>query len=226
MSQVTLQSLLGHVQKQVFDDAKAGKTPQSGWDEAAKLPLTQEYRVRVDSSKLAPSKAGNLQFTLTFEVLEPAEYKGAKFQDYQNPAPTNTMGSEMLSKFYGALQADLDESHWNGDMDAFGAQFTDKTVVVAIRRWGDDPSDMRTGIRWYNLDKGQALKSNITPQGGRPGASSALKPDVVLPKPAETPTVVVAQPAQPTDQPAADSAPAPTASPSLPPGVNLPPGLR
>lgn len=213
MSQQTLQDLLGQIQsdhKEAFDNAREGKAPNGDWN--VDLPLNLEYRVRVDKAEYKNSQSsGKPQIVLTYEVVEPAEYQGAKFQDYQSPTPTTTVGAEVLAKTFGALQAKLDG--WGNDFSAFVAQFEDRTAVVALRRWGQN--DDRIGVRYINLDKGQTLSTKVNPP--RPKRdTNALRPEINIPK-EET--------ASGGDTPA----PAPAPAPNLPTGgggPNLPPGLR
>ncbi len=214
MSQQSLQDLLGQIQgehKEAFDNAREGKAPNGDWN--ADLPLNLEYRVRVDKAEYKNSQtSGKPQIVLTYEVVEPAEYAGAKFQDYQSPQPTTTVGAEVLAKTFGALQAKLDG--WGNDFAAFVGQFEDRTAVVALRRWGQN--DDRIGIRYINLDKGQTLSTKVNPPRKRADASN-LRPEINIPK----------EPASGGDTPA--PAPAPSV-PNLPTGAgggpNLPPGLR
>jgi len=207
----SLQDLLG-ISDYVddFEDAKAGKTPNSQWD--VDLPLDREYRLQVEAATFAPSKSsGKDQITLTYVVVEPEEFAGAKFQEYQSPNPTNTIGSQKLAQLFGALQASFDG--FGSDIAAFVQQFEGRTVVAALRKWGQEND--RTSTRWVNADKGQALKTDIKPPKTQ-GGSKDLRADVVIPKeePFPASTLVVTPPVV-----------APPSS-TLPSGVNLPPGLR
>lgn len=213
---VSLQDLLKDIKSnhgETYENALAGKSPADAWD-GPELPLELEYRVRVDKSEFKVSKAsGNPQIVLTFEVTEPAEYEGRKFQDYYSPKPTNEIGSRKLSELFGALQATLEG--WNEDFDGFVGQFLDKTATVTLRRWGQNND--RTGVRYINLDKGQTLRTNILPPKPRTATAADLRPEINIPKdvPAEgavtpppvTPPVVQQQTVTP------------------PSGINLPPGL-
>lgn len=214
MSQLSLKDLLGKIeseQKETFENAKAGIAPTGDWRND--LPLNLEYRLRVEKSEYKPSKStGNPQIVLTYEVVEPAEYKGAKFQDYQNPNPTTTIGVEVLAKLFGALQADM--TGWGDNFEGFINQFEGRTVVAALRLWGQEND--RIGIRYVNLDKGQQLRTDVKPKAGSAGKLNTSA-DIQIPKgpfddsaPAEAPVT-----------------PPPAAAPSAPAGVpNLPPGLR
>lgn len=196
-----------------YEDAKAGKTPNSQWD--VDLPLDREYRLQVEEATFAPSKSsGKDQITLTYVVLEPEEFAGAKFQEYQSPNPTNTVGSQKLAQLFGALQASFDG--FGSDIAAFVQQFEGRTVVAALRKWGQEMD--RTSTRWVNADRGQALKTDVKPPNTKSGGSKDLRADVVIPKadepfPAVTPGIV-------------PSTAQTVTTPPLPGGVNLPPGLR
>lgn len=213
MSQMTLQELLGKIKtehKSAYEGARDGRAPNSAW-ETADLPLTQEYRLVVDSAEYKTSQAsGREQFVITYEVVEPSEYAGKKFQDYQSPNPTNTIGTEMLAKFFGAFQLTLDES-FGSDFSAFIKQIEGRTVVAALRRWGDELD--RTGIRWVNADKGQKLNTNVKPPRAST-KSSPTTPDIQIPKVRTEPTAPVTPP------------PVPPQGASVPSGVKLPPGLQ
>ena len=213
MSQLSLKDLLGKIeteQGKTFEDAKAGIAPNGDW--RSDLPLNLEYRLRVTSSEYKPSKSsGNMQIILTYEVVEPAEFKGAKFQEYVNPNPTNAIGVEMLAKLFGALQADL--TGWGDNFEGFVSQFEDRTVVAALRLWGQEMD--RIGVRYVNLDKGQSLKTDVKPKGGSTAKLNTAA-DIEIPK-------------GPFDDgaAAAPATPPPAATQSAPAGVpNLPPGLR
>jgi hypothetical protein len=214
MSQQSLQDLLGTIAteyKEAFDNAANGTGGPTG-DWRNDLPLTLEYRVRVDKAEYKNSKAGVPQIVLTYEVLEPAEYAGAKFQDYQTAQPTTSIGSEILAKTFGALQAKLDG--WGNDFQAFVGQFEDRTAVVALLTWGQ--AEDRIGVRYINLDRGQQLSTKVVPKGSKRPASSDLRPDIQIPKDAG-------------EEPFPASQPAVTPPPISPPtvgGPNLPPGLR
>lgn len=219
MSQQTLQQLLGDILKnhgEAYENAKEGKSPNSVWDAAGKLPMDIEYRLRVDTAVYTPSKAsGKPQIVLTYEVVEPADYAGAKFQDYVNPNPTNTMGTEILAKLFGALQADMTNFSDFGD---FVTQFEDRTVVAALRKWGEEND--RVGVRYVNMDRGQELRKVNPPK--MKGAPPALRPDINIPKDEPFPESGPAVTPPPISIPGA----APTQAPSSAPVVNLPPGLR
>lgn len=213
----SLQDLLGITDYQDdFEDAKAGNTPNSQWD--VDLPLTNEYRLSVEEASYGPSKAsGKNQIVLTFAVVEPVEFAGAKFQEYISPNPTNTVGSQILAKMFGALQASFD-GYGPDDLASFVKQFEGRTVVAALRKWGENED--RTSTRWVNLDKGQALKTDVKPPKSKGGNTTGLTADINIPK---QETV-----APPITIPTADPAPAqqPLPGVNLPGGPNLPPGLR
>lgn len=214
MAQMTLTELLGKIKtehKDAYEGAKEGRAPNSAW-ETADLPLTHEYRLTVDSAEYKTSQSGREQFVITYEVVEPAEYAGKKFQDYQSPNPTNTVGTEMLAKFFGAFQLELDDN-FGSDFGAFIKQTEGRTVVAALRRWGEQMD--RTGIRWVNPDKGQNLNQNVKPAKAS-GTRTPTQPDIQIPKPATAP-VVTPPPAAAAPQP---STPPPSG------GIKLPPGLQ
>lgn len=212
MSQQTLQDLLGKIKdeyQQVYEDARDGKTPNSAWD--VDLPVDREYRVKVVEAEYKASKqSGREQFVFTYEVVEPAEYAGAKFQDYQSPNPTTTIGIEMFAKMVGAFGVSL-EGHASDE--AFAKAFEDRVVVVALRKWGQEMD--RTGIRWFNKDKGQTLSTSVKPKGAPRASAANLRPDINIPKDDAPATPPVTPPVTP-----------PTVQSPVPGGVNLPPGLR
>jgi hypothetical protein len=210
MSQLSLKDLLGKIEtegKKAFDDAKAGVAPTGDW--RSDLPLNLEYRLVVDSAEYKPSKStGNPQIVLTYQVQEPAEFAGAKFQDYQSANPTTSIGVEVLAKLFGALQADV--SGWGDNFEGFVKQFEGRTVVAALRLWGQEND--RIGIRYVNLDKGQNLRTDVKPKGGS-AAKLNTAADIQIPKgPFED-----AAPAEVVTPPQA--APAPSGGPNLPPGL-------
>lgn len=216
--EVSLQDLLGNIAKnhnETFDKASRGETPTGAWD-GPPLPLNLDYRVLVDSAEFKKSVAsGRPQIVITFEVQEPAEYKGRKFQEYYSPKPEQEVAACKLAELFGALQAKVDG--WGEDFEGFVKQFEGKSSVVTIRHWGTDND--RMGVRYINLDKGQELRTNVAPAKSRAKTdTSALRPEINIPKGVEAdanPTVV----APPT-------APEPAVTAPLPGGPNLPPGLR
>lgn len=216
MSQVSLQDLLKDIKSnhsETFKNATEGKSPAGAWD-GPELPLEFEYRVKVAKAEFKASQAsGNQQIVLTYEVMEPTEYEGRKFQDYYSPKPTNEIGSRKLAELFGALQASMDG--WGEDFDGFIGQFLDKSVTVTLRRWGQNND--RTGVRYINMDKGQTLRTNITPPKPKGPSSADLRPEIVIPKNPEmaaTPDTVTPPPVTPPKVVTPSSG-----------GVNLPPGL-
>lgn len=217
---VSLQDLLKDIKSnhgETYENALAGKSPAGAWD-GPELPLELEYRVRVDKSEFKVSQAsGNPQIVLTFEVTEPAEYEGRKFQDYYSPKPTNEVGSRKLAELFGSLQATLEG--WGEDVDGFVGQFLDKTATVTLRRWGQNND--RTGVRYINMDKGQTLRTNIVAQKPRTdgrAAAADLRPEINIPKDAAPVEGVVTPPV--VTPPVVQQQ---TVTP--PSGINLPPGL-
>lgn len=215
---VSLQDLLKDIKTNhstTYENALIGKSPAGAWD-GPELPLELEYRVRVDKSELKASQAsGNVQIVLTFEIIEPEEFAGRKFQDYYSPKPTNEVGSRKLAELFGALQASLDG--WGEDSDGFVNQFTDRHATVTLRRWGQ--ANDRTGVRYINLDRGQTLRTNIVPPKVKaaPTTGADLRPEINIPKEeAQNPGAVT----PPTIAP-----PVIETQTITPPGVNLPPGL-
>lgn len=214
MAAVTLGDILDLIgdNQTEYDKAASGQGsgPSSDW-ETSDLPLTREYRVKVFKAEVKNSKAGNTQIVLSLEVLEPEEFAGKKFQEYVNPAPTNEVGSKVLSQLFGALRADATGLGKN-DLPLYVDRFIDKTMVVTLRRWGSEMD--RTSLRFTNFDAGQELRENITP----PKVSAPkkdLRPDINIPR-----REVSADGPFPATPPIAIPT---TASVSVP---NLPPGLR
>lgn len=209
-------NLIQNTQKEAYDKAYKGETPTSQWD--ANLPIDIEYRAVIDKAVYGQSKSsGRDQFTITWEIQEPSEYAGKKFQEYVSPNPTNEAGARQLAELFGALQVDL--TGFGENMDAFTAQFEGRSACIVLRRWGQEND--RIGIRWITLDRGQELRTGIAPQKPRRGTAD-LRPEINIPKDdGPFPETV-------TPPPAAAPAPAPqqqTVTPPLPGGVNLPPGL-
>lgn len=218
--EVSLSQLLGQVKRdhqEAFDNAKAGIAPSGDWANAGDLPIDREYRVVVDSAEYGKSKtSGKSQMTLVYKVVEPAEFAGKKFSDYQSMPPTTTIGSEVFSKTIGALQATLDG--YGDDFAGFVKQFEGQTAVVALRIWGQEGD--RIGVRWINADHGQTLSTKVNPIKSKTDTKT-LRPDVNIPKGEPFPETPGITP-PPVEPPAA-------ANPATPPstaGVNLPPGLR
>ncbi len=221
--EVSLQDLLKNLSTnhaETFDKASRGETPSGAWD-GPPLPLNLDYRVAVDSAEYKKSVAsGRPQIVLTFEVQEPAEFKGRKFQDYFNPKPDQEVGARKLAELFGALQAKTEG--WGEDFEGFVKQFEGRTAVVTVRHWGTDND--RVGIRYINLDKGQELRTNVALAKSRGAKTSTadLRPDINIPKsegPGET------APAAPSVIPSQTATEAPVTAPPLPGGPNLPPGL-
>lgn len=218
MSQQSLTDLLGDITKQFGDRMEAvkeGRAPANAWD-GPPMPLSNEYRVKVDTSTYQPSKAGKNQFVLTYEIQEPEEFAGRKVQAYYNPAPTNEAGSRQLADLFASLKAKLDG--WGDDFEGFAAQFVGTTAVVTLDTWGDEED--RYGIRWINADRGQTLKTDIKPKVKKK-STSGLSADIQIPKndaPASDKPIVSPPEAQ------AETPATPAVSP--PSGPNLPPGLR
>jgi len=208
----SLEDLLKSLQKDFgkeYDQGASGQAPGGNWD--VDLPVTLEYRATVTKAEYKPSKQGKPQIVLTYEITEPSEYAGTMLQQYVDPKPTQTWQSEQLAKLFGALRADLTKS---SDWNAFVADFEDRTVVVAVNKWGE--ANDRNGVRYVNADRGQVLKTNVAPPKGRGATTANLRPDIQIPK----------DPEPQTPEP-----PKPAATPPLPggaqsSGVNLPPGLR
>lgn len=220
--EVSLQDLLGNLAKnhgETMDKASRGETPTGAWD-GPPLPTNLDYRVLVDSAEFKKSVAsGRPQIVLTFEVQEPAEFKGRKFQDYYNPKPDQEVGVRKLAELFGSLQAKMDG--WGEDFEGFVKQFEGKSAVVTVRTWGSDND--RTGVRYINLDKGQELRTNVAAAKTKAKTdTTALRPEINIPKnegPGET------APAAPPVIPSQTATEAPVTAPPLPGGPNLPPGL-
>lgn len=219
MSTQSLQDLLGNLKKDFGDRierAASGQAPESAWD-GPPMPLTHEYRVIVDTAEYKPSKStGKNQFVITYEIQEPAEFGGRKVQDYVSPTPANEAASKSLADLFGALKADLDG--WGGDdYDGFVKQFVGRSAVISLRTWGEQND--RYSVRWINGDRGQVLKTNITPQKPKTNTNS-LRPDLVIDKVEPAQVAAPAEPAQaPAQQQLPGSSPAPSAGPNLPPGL-------
>lgn len=216
MSQVSLQDVLKGLQKDFAADydraAEATGGPSGAYD--VDLPQDREYRAVVTDAKFAPSKSsGREQITITFEITEPAEWAGAKFQEYIDAQPVNEISSRKLASLFGALQATA-----AGSNDEMVAQFIDKSVVIATRRWGQEND--RNGLRWANADVGQDLRTNIKPPKPKKNTTD-IRPEINIPKAEEA--------AEPFPEAPVETAATPDVIPqttTLPGGVNLPPGLR
>lgn len=223
MSTTSLADLISNL-KETFadrmDDINEGRNPSNAFD-GPPLPLTNEYRVRVDRSEYKPSiKTGINQFVITYEVVEPVAYAGRKIQAYYSPNPTNEAAGRQLADLFAALKADLDTG-WGDDYEGFAAQFVDRTAVITLNIWGTDND--RNGVRWINADRGQTLKTGITPPKAKTNTSN-LRPDISIPKDPE-PTPVQAPTAE--EQPAVQAPlPGGLGGGSSKPGPNLPPGLK
>lgn len=218
--EVSLKDVLGKIKsdhKEVFDNAQQGVAPSGDWANAGDLPLELEYRVVVDSASYGNSKAsGNPQITLVYKVLEPAEFAGKKLSDYQSPNPTTPIGTEVLAKTLGALQANLDDL--DGGWPKFVQQFEGRTAVIALRVWGQDND--RLSVRYINADRGQELSTTVKPKAARQTGNLRPQPEINIPKGEPFPDTPAVTP--PVTPPAASN-------PATPPntgGVNLPPGLR
>jgi hypothetical protein len=219
---MNLQDLLASIQKTNADDIQRAAEPKSGvsgaWD--VDLPVEQEYRVEVVNATYGAAKSsGSPQATLTFEVLEPAEYAGAKFQGYYPLPPNNEASVRKFAELVGALHAD--GSSFGNDYEGFVQSWIDSVVVVAVNRWGSEND--RIGLRWVNADIGQALRSDLkAPKPRKPTAD--IRPEINIPK--EEPAETVVTPPVVVDV-AEESAPTTSGrTVTLPGGVNLPPGLR
>lgn len=215
MSTQSLQDLLGNIKKDFGDRiqrAASGQAPESAWD-GPPMPLNNEYRVIVDTAEYKPSKStGNNQFVITYEIQEPAEFGGRKVQDYVSPTPTNEAASKSLADLFGALKADLEG--WGEDFEGFVKQFVGRSAVITLRTWGEEND--RYSVRWINGDRGQVLKTNVTPPKAKTNTNN-LRPDIVINKP-DTPTQATPQPTQ---------APLPGGlGGEVKAGPNLPPGLK
>lgn len=211
MSQTSLADLLKTIQKDYgkeFQNAADGIAPNGNWD--VDLPVTLEYRAVVTKSEFGKSKAGKDQISVTYEIQEPEEYKGAMLSQYIDPNPTQTWQVEQLAKVFGALGADLSLAD---DYEAFAKAFEDRSVVIATNKWGE--ANDRNGVRYVNADRGQSLKTNVAPPKARGGNSASLRPDITIPK--NTDTEVQTAPVTPPSVPLPGGTSA---------GPNLPPGLR
>lgn len=217
MSQKSLQELLKDLQKDHAKDiARAQEGVPSGqWD--VELPLDREYRATVANCTYGAAKSsGKPQFVFTFEILEPEEFAGSKFQEYVAETPPNEFAARSMGELFGALGGF--EATTN-DKEAFAAEFIDRTAVIAIRHWGDEPK--RNGLRWVNADRGQSLRTAIKPPKESKPATD-LRPEINIPK--DEPQEQVAPVTPPVQEEVQTPPPAQTTS--LPGGVNLPPGLR
>lgn len=217
MSQQSLTDLLGDIKTKYGDRIEAvseGRAPANAWD-GPPMPLTHEYRVKVDSAIAKPSNAGNLQFVITYEIQEPVEFEGRKLQAYINPKPTTEGGSRQFADFLGAMKAQMDGWGEN-NFDGFVAQFVGQTAVITLNTWGDQND--RYGVRWINADRGQVLKTTIAPAKPRSTGNANLTADIQIPKDKteETAAPVVSPPETPAQTPAVTP---PTGGPNLPPGL-------
>lgn len=217
MSQKTLEELLGDIMKDhqgAYDKGASGETPSGAWD-GPPLPLNLEYRVEVVQSVFKQSAAGRDQIALTYEILEPEEHAGRKFQEYYAPKATNEVGAQQFAHLLGVYKATV--AGWGNNWDGFAAQFEGKTAVIALRLWGDEND--RYGCRWVNQDNGQELRTNLQPPKPRGKKAPSTDAEINIPKAPETEATapVVIPPTPEIAEKAAVAAPA---------GVNLPPGLR
>jgi hypothetical protein len=234
---VNLQDFLGDLNKNYKKDMDKSASGPSGAFDGPPLPPELEYRVTVDSADYKASKAGNWQLVVTYEVQEPSEHAGRKIQEYYATQPGNEIAQRKVSQVLGALGPDL--AGVGSDWEVLTQRLVGLSGVIAVRIWGENND--RTGVRWINADRGQALRTNVPPPKAQAGPKNALRPDVSVPKPAAA--VVPAPAAEEAPEAAveayeeapAESAPIPT--PAVPPttlpgatrptgGPNLPPGLR
>jgi hypothetical protein len=223
MSQINLQDLLASLQETNAEDIARAADPKAGvsgaWD--IDLPVENEYRVEIVNATYGPSKnSGSPQATLTFQVLEPAEFEGAKFQGYYPLPPNNEASVRKFAELVGALHAD--GSSFGDDYEGFVQSWIDTVVVVATNRWGSEND--RIGLRWVNANVGQSLRTDLkAPKPRKPAAD--IRPEINIPKdePVETvaPPVIVDVAEEPVVVPASSGR-----TVTLPGGVNLPPGLR
>lgn len=225
MSQINLQDLLATLQQDHGEDIKRAAEPTAGvsgaWD--IDLPVENEYRVEVVNATYGSSKSsGSPQATLTFQVLEPVEFEGAKFQGYYPLPPNNEASSRKFAELVGALHTD--GSTFGNDVEGFVQSWIDSTLVVATNRWGTEND--RVGLRWVNADIGQGLRTDLkAPKPRKPTAD--IRPEINIPKDepvvteAVTPPVIVDVAEEPVVIPASSGR-----TITLPGGVNLPPGLR
>lgn len=220
MSTNSLKDLLKTIQgdekaAKAMDNATTGAGGPSGSYDID-LPETLEYRVEIVDTKVAPAKTSGVpQITLTFEVLEPEEFVTARFQEYYPVKPTTEGATRKIGEIMGA--ALVDPSPYGDDTEAYFTAFKGATVVATIRKWGGENDDERTSLRFVTSDRGQSLRTNITPQKKRGGGNPDLRPDIQIPKDE------VSAPVTPPSEPETAQTPAETTS--LPGGVNLPPGL-
>lgn len=221
MSTQSLQDLLGNLKDTYgdrMDKVGAGEAPSSAWD-GPPLPLTNEYRVVVDTAEYKPSKAtGKNQFVITYVIQEPAEFSGRKVQDYVSPVPANENASRALADLFASLKADLSGT-WGEDYEGFVKQFEGRNAVITLRAWGE--ANDRYSVRWINADRGQTLKTDIKPQAPKTNTNN-LRPDIVIPKDEVASDPVPAAAPQPTQAPL----PGGLGTQATSPGPNLPPGLR
>lgn len=217
MKQLT--DLLGGLATE-FPDQIAGKSPASGFD-GPPLPENRQYRAEIVRGEWRQSTgSGNWSFSFTFEVTEPAEFAGRKFSEYYDPNG-HQASREKLSRLIGESGLNLDEVD-KSDYDVFAKAFEGTSYVVATRIWGTEND--RTGLRYLNKDRGQALQENIKPPVKKTPPADLQRPDISVLKAQQE---AAAQAAGQTEE----SAPAPESAPQLPgagvrPPVTLPPGLR
>lgn len=196
-----------------FPDEIAGKGGASGFD-GPPLPEDRQYRARISRGEWRQAQNGNWSFSFTFEIIEPAEFAGRKFSEYYSKDGSNQIAKEKFAKFIGESGIPFDEIDKSSD-EAFAASFEDATFVIATRTWGDQND--RTGIRYLNRDRGQALQEKIAPAKKRGSTSKPLRADISVNKdkgPTEESTPVAPRP--PVTLPGGNR----------PSGVTLPPGLQ
>lgn len=129
---VNLADLLKGLQNDFGEEIEKAATASGGPSGAydIELPLDREYRVVVADSKYALAKSsGREQIVITYEVIEPSEFAGAKFQEYMSLQPNNEAASRTLAQTLGALSgADITALESN-NKDAFAESLSGSQAV-------------------------------------------------------------------------------------------------
>lgn len=217
-----INEFLKEVQKE-FPDELAGKASNGGGFDGPPLPEDRQYRATITRAEWRQATgSGKYSYAITFEVTEPAEWAGRKFSEYYSIDSGNRIAAEKFSKLIGESGINVAEADTSSN-EAFAKSFEGAEFVVATRTWGED--DDKTGLRYLNRDRGQALKDKIDPPKKKKVGSS-LVADIQIKKD-QAPGPFDGGTAE-AEEEATAPAQAPVSLPggARPSGVNLPPGLR
>lgn len=212
---------------EALQDAVSGKASAGGFD-GPPLAVTRQYRATITRGEWRQAQnSGKFSFAFTFEITEDIhdEFVGRKFSEYYSiDKDAHKVGKEKFARLLG--ESGINAADFTGDNEKDAKLFEGTEYVIATRIWGEDGD--RTGLRYLNRDRGQALLDNIPAPKQQGGAKAPLRADISVNK-QKGPAEEEPFPAEEAQEEAPVEAEKPKVNlpgASRPQGVNLPPGLQ